>query len=260
MAEINLGNAVGLVAKAVSPTKRYIHWAKTDSESSPNYYEIYTPQGTSGWKVLFNDGYDKEVYLYQPGYTYNNTDDRYAYYGFKLWKSLQVGNIGNTPVEGSYWTNVPIAIGAIIPDHQVGVYGDGQVIVAHPTTGIIYELKVNARPFESTDLAAEILSGNWAPLSGELSLVTGIDEDLVIVGPGRYIATPTANRIFTLPDLTENQNKTVTIKNRNSSGFYVSVQRAGTDEIFTSSVKTVIALAEGESLTFIGEDYWTSID
>jgi hypothetical protein len=90
-------------------------------------------------------------------------------------------------------------------------------------------------------------------------LVKEIDSNVTITSPGTYIFTPTANRALTMLDLATFQNKIVTIKNRNSSGFYVSVQRAGTDELYTSSVKTVIALADGESITFVGEDYWTSI-
>lgn len=166
MAVFTVGNAVGLLRKTTAPSKRYILWAQVDQVLNPNYIDIKYPVGDDGWELLYNDGFDKTTYVWDEDTPYNITDNQYVIHQRKLWRSLIINNLGNTPTEGAQWTEVNLKTGSIIPTWVAGIYGDGAQLVEHPTTGVLYQLTVTARPFESQDIDSEITSGNWAPVGG----------------------------------------------------------------------------------------------
>lgn len=105
--------------------------------------------------------------------TYNTTDTIYAEAHDRLYKSKVDNNLGHQPpsapdVDGIYqdawWLEISRAETSPIKEWAPGLYGSGLVIVAYnfPTIGDqLLKLNVSQRPFESSDIVAELAAGQW---------------------------------------------------------------------------------------------------
>ena len=94
------------------------------------------------------------------------SDTTYALGDFVLyigipWKSLQSSNVGNIPAENTFWTEEIISTADGITDTQwaagLFTYNNSKIVYNNAQ----YYLQTSA-PFESSDIAAEIIAGNWA--------------------------------------------------------------------------------------------------
>lgn len=247
MADITLGNAVALLKSILAPVKRFLIWAKTDSLTNPNYYELYWPSGTIDWSKIVDDGFDRATYLWDVGTTYNITDARYAIYDFKLWKSLQVGNLGNTPVEGAWWTNVTLSFGTNARTWQAGVYGNGTQLVKHPTTGDLYLLDSESRPVESSDFNAEVASGLWKLVGGIPTNPpdSSSTKDLI---PGSHEYNGSSTATWTLEDLATHRGKEFIIANISTTGTAIlTIDTTGSDVIQETSEVSSISIFPGSN-------------
>lgn len=254
MADLNLGNAVGLIAKVLAPAKRFILWARTDNVDTPNYYEILRPDGTTSWALLHDDGFDKGTFLWRSTVNYNTTTNRFAYRDFKLWQSQVDNNLNNVPATGSLnWTEVPIREGVILPTHQPGVYGSGLIMVAHPTTGIPYRLNASTRPYLSANLAAEITAGDWVEVGQTTStpdpIVQSDNVTLTLNTPGTYVYTGSANATWTLRELI-------------SPGAEFRIKNAGSGELTIDGdgADIFIDQAVSDFVVFPGESMFTLVE
>ena len=104
-------------------------------------------------------------------------DDFVLYNGLTAWKSLQNANTGNVPAENAWWTAITISPADGITDTQhangLFTYDDSKIIYNDAQ----YYLQ-DAAPFESSDIAAEIIAGNWAgPVAVQQAFVDFIPQD-----------------------------------------------------------------------------------
>ncbi len=116
-------------------------------------------------------GATRASFAWQVGVTYD-TGDFVLYQGLTTWRSLVDSNISNVPTENSFWTTEPISVADGITDTQhangLFTYDDSKVIYLNAQ----YFLQV-AAPYKSTDIAAEIIAGDWADPA--LGIVDDID-------------------------------------------------------------------------------------
>jgi hypothetical protein len=112
--------------------------------------------------------WDSAVTYDTPATAETSGNPSYAEYQERLWKSKIDDNLNNPPpsAEGitsnTYWEEVSKAAGSF-REWTAGLYGAGLIIVIHNDN--FYKLTVATRPYESTDINAEITAGAWLPLS-----------------------------------------------------------------------------------------------
>ena len=87
-------------------------------------------------------------------------------YNGDIWQSLQNANENNIPTEGVWWTLLTKGKGGIVL-WTAGVYLDDEVYKWHNEK--IYALVDPTRPYNSVDIDAEILAGDWVEWSGQSS-------------------------------------------------------------------------------------------
>lgn len=87
-------------------------------------------------------------------------------YNGDIWQSLQPANQNNIPTEGVWWTELTKG-SAGITLWTSGVYLDDEVYKWHNEK--IYALVDPTRPYNSTDIDAEIIAGDWVEWSGQSS-------------------------------------------------------------------------------------------
>lgn len=97
--------------------------------------------------------------------TYNTNE--VAFYNNKLWASLINGNINNVPQAGPNWVEVVGQSSAGLANWAAGAYTSDEVFVVYDdgSGNLMYELINAQRPFNSTDIDAEILAGDWEPFN-----------------------------------------------------------------------------------------------
>ena len=105
---------------------------------------------------------------YDAARTYDVTLDGeflYAEYNDKLWKYIDaVPQSGITPVEGVSWTEVSKSAGSSIVEWVFeAVYAEGLIIVFFNNR--LYKLLEPIRPYQTTDLPAELIAGDWLDLT-----------------------------------------------------------------------------------------------
>ena len=106
-----------------------------------------------------------------------NAGDFVLFQGLTAWESLTSSNVGNVPTEGTYWTTSVISPADGITDTvwQIGLFTYEQSKIVYQNAQ--YYLQVSA-PFESSDIDAEILAGDWAgPVSVQQEFVDFIPQD-----------------------------------------------------------------------------------
>lgn len=94
----------------------------------------------------------------------------------RIFETKIANNTGNEPptdpniTEDAFWEEISASAGSAIHEWTPGVYGVGLVIVYHSHTSDgrgLYILLEPVRPFNSTDIEAEILAGKWDRLNIE---------------------------------------------------------------------------------------------
>lgn len=107
----------------------------------------------------------------------------------RFWKTKVDDNINHQPptnpviTEDAYWIEVSQADGSAIKEWTPGLYGNGLVIVYFDFSGDgsgwkLYLLNNPTRPFLSSNLATEIIAGDWKEFSGGYigaGLLTSVD-------------------------------------------------------------------------------------
>jgi len=94
-----------------------------------------------------------------------------------VWESLQNSNTGNIPTENTFWTNEPISLADGITDTQyaTGVFTYNNSKVINNNAQLFLQ---TAAPFKSTDIAAEIIAGDWSgPGAAPQNFVDFIPQD-----------------------------------------------------------------------------------
>ncbi|NVJ47302.1 MAG: hypothetical protein HWE07_09245 [Cytophagia bacterium] len=105
-----------------------------------------------------------------------NGNDSYTVQDGRYWKSKIDGNQNHQPPtnlaisEDDYWIEVPKSTNNILNEWQPGLFGEGLVVVFY--NDLFYKLNVGSRPYESLNIEAEIINGEWEYLGLKL-----IDED-----------------------------------------------------------------------------------
>jgi len=176
-------------------------------------------------------------------------DDIVIFQGLTVWKSLQNSNTGNVPSENTWWTELSISEADGITDTQwaagVFTYDDSKVIYQNTA----YYLQT-AAPFESSDIAAEIIAGDWSTSSaGTLpSLIfvpTGGTFTTKDIGAIKLIIYLTqANATYVLPTIVSLSSSNFTIELKNESGGNVTISASDTID-----GDSLIQLVDGENLT-----------
>ena len=94
-----------------------------------------------------------------------------VFYNNKLWASLINGNIGNVPQAGANWVEVVQGQSGGLKSWLASAYTADEVFVVYDdgAGNQIYELVNVARPFNSTDIDAEIIAGDWLPFNTTVS-------------------------------------------------------------------------------------------
>lgn len=129
--------------------------------------------------VIENSDTDSLNLEWAIGTTYDTPDTAkisgnpsYSESGDRLWKSKIDNNTGNEPpvdpevTEDSYWIEQSKSAASPIQEWQAGPYGAGLIIVFH--NDYLVKLNVVNRPFESTDIDAEIEDGDWKIIGEKL--------------------------------------------------------------------------------------------
>lgn len=95
----------------------------------------------------------------------------------RFWQTKIDGNINHAPStnpavhEDTYWKEVSPSSGSALKEWEAGVFGNGLVIVYFDVNGDgtgmdLFKLTNPARPFNSTDFAAELAAGTWQKIGG----------------------------------------------------------------------------------------------
>ena len=94
-----------------------------------------------------------------------------VFYNNKLWASSINGNIGNVPQAGPNWVEVVQGQSGGLKSWIASAYTSDEVFVVYDdgAGNQIYELVAVARPYNSSDIAAEILAGDWEPFNSTVS-------------------------------------------------------------------------------------------
>lgn len=110
----------------------------------------------------------------------------------RLFETKVAANINHAPptnpsiTEDAFWIEVSASSSSAIQEWSAGVYGPGLVIVAHNHSVDgrgLYWLIEPVRPYNSTDIEAEITAGDWELISGggggasDLATVLGVGND-----------------------------------------------------------------------------------
>lgn len=153
---------------------------------------------------------DPADYLWQDDFSYSEgaitTYSQGPGQPLQVWVSESNGNVGNVPGPGStFWSPATVATSGLVP-WTAGVYLDDYVTVVHNDS--IYWLDPLAgRPYNSTDIDAEIIAGDWINLgatsSGTVTSVSsGNLSPLFTVAVGTPTTTPALS--FTLLNAAQN--------------------------------------------------------
>ena len=118
---------------------------------------------------------------WNPTTTFNLTTNKYCKWPdtngrIRIWESRVAGNLNNEPPTNplttinTYWVEISPSASSALPEWAAGVYGTGLQIVfySHSTDGDgLYKLLEPTRPFTSSNIEAEILTGKWAKFQGQ---------------------------------------------------------------------------------------------
>lgn len=124
-----------------------------------------------------------------------------SFYNNKLWASDINGNLNNVPQAGPNWTEVVEGKSGGIKTWGAGAFTADEVFVVYDPGGgnLMYELTAVARPYNSVDIDAEIIAGDWVPFNTSVT-------DIVYDGAREIRALPAvgenmqANSILTFLD------------------------------------------------------------
>ncbi len=176
----------------------------------------------------------------------------------RLWQTKTDDNNGNEPptdpniTENTNWLEVSASSNSAFVEWSAGLYGSGLVIVFFD--GAFYKLEEPIRPFNSTDIVAEITAEKW-------SLVGGSSADL------------SDRRTFTAaaPSIASNQ-VTLNFDSKNEGEFRIATTITAALEVLASNTTNAVrAIIKGKitgtfgiDLTEFGTtvckpsgDYWT---
>ena len=94
-----------------------------------------------------------------------------VFYNNKLWASLISGNIGNVPQAGANWVEVIQGQSGGLKSWIASAYTATEVFVVYDdgAGNQIYELSSGVRPYNSIDIDAEIIAGDWLPFNSTVS-------------------------------------------------------------------------------------------
>ena len=158
--------------------KRIVQLGKAATTAKQGVFAIVDPITDKTVQIAVQNslGAVRASFDWQSDTTYA-LDDIVLYNGLTAWKSLQGSNTGNVPAENSFWTELTISVADGITDTQhangLFTYEDSKVIFENAQ----YFVQV-AAPYESTDIAAEIIAGDWAgPVAVQQEFVIFIPQD-----------------------------------------------------------------------------------
>lgn len=158
--------------------KRIIQLGKAASTAKSGVFAIVDPITDQTVQIAVQAalGATRASFDWQSDTTYD-LDNKVLYNGLTAWKSLQASNVGNVPSENTWWTELTISPADGITDTQhangLFTYDDSKIIYNDAQ----YYLQV-AAPYESSDIAAEIVAGDWAgPVAVQQAFVDFIPQD-----------------------------------------------------------------------------------
>lgn len=148
------------------------------------------------------------------------------------WKSLVGSNTGNVPAENSFWTAIQISSADGITDTAwaAGLFTyEGSKVIHNNTQYYLQDLA----PFESTDIDAEIIAGNWATQAAFAQIAPTGGTYNQLFKSGQWIIELLDATTYTLPlisGLSEEQ-KSAIHNVKNLSGGAVTLNASGGDLI-----------------------------
>lgn len=135
--------------------------------------------------------------------------DELSTFGNRIWKSKDNGNLNNEPpsdpevTENTWWIEQSKGEAFRAPDYAPGVFTQRHSVVV--SGGLLHRLIVPEieLPYTSTDLAAELLAGDWEVIGGSGSGDSVPDGDFVTYSAASIILNPTKkinnNYVWNLP-------------------------------------------------------------
>jgi hypothetical protein len=174
-------------------------------------------------------------------------NDYVLYLGYTAWKSRINSNQGNVPAENSNWTQITLspADGITLTAWAAGLFTyDNSVIVYNNQ---IWFLQTTA-PFESSDIDAEIIAGDWATVvdtSSTLFIPTGGNFTAIDIGTSQLIIEfEDLGGVYALPIISSLVNTGYIVQLKNVSGGSITLNSA--DGIEGDNSTTLI---DGENIT-----------
>lgn len=149
------------------------------------YFAIYNPSTNETLRIDVSEFLNT---VSTGSYDWVNTNlyntDEVVFYSNKLWASKVDNNQGNTPQPGAYWEEITQSVSSGLKTWAAGAYVDDDVFVVYDDGGgnQIYQLNNATRPFNSTDIDAEILNGDWVPFADVTVTVVPLSASQVAHG------------------------------------------------------------------------------
>lgn len=188
-------------------------------------------------------------------------------------------NVTGPGVWTSYATASPIftlppRTGAVVPATDFGMYYLAVASTAAPATvtrsstdtiqiGGSTQTSFILNPGESVLLTYNGLS--WTPIVGagtsakyeRIATVTGATQ-ILDRSASMWVYVGSAASTWTLPAIVNNAGLSYVIKNRGSAD--ITVQRAGSDQLYSSSAVTTVTIATGSSLRIVNDGmFWLTL-
>lgn len=151
----------------------------TEGVTKKSPVEIFFPAGPStNYKWVSNFNYDEDAIVEHEG---------------KWWISLHDNNLGNIPTEGADWSEVVKSSSGLVL-YTPGIFTQDPAIVLSDHEGgnlALYWLANPTRPYNSTDIAAEQIAGDWKLLTerftADINVVLAGGKTLGKYGNGQVI-------------------------------------------------------------------------
>lgn len=148
-------------------------------------YNLLNANDTESLNLAWNIGTTYDT----PATAATSGNPSYSESSERFWRSKTDNNTGNQPptdsevTENTHWIEVSASEVNPIKEWAPGIYGAGLIIVFYNND--LVKLESASRPYESTDIDAEILVGDWTPL---IKNITGILSNLTTTDKTNLVA------------------------------------------------------------------------
>lgn len=160
----------------------------------------------------------------------------------RLWETKVDDNIGNEPptdpgvTENAFWLEVSASSNSSFVEWQAGLYGAGLIIVFYNND--FYKLNVGPRPFNSVDIVAETIAGQWINITGDnyqyLTVTDANASDALVIGADVNVIQVTLDATLTI-DWTPSALSGTTVQDRTYKWVVLKKSENGIDMSATTN-------------------------